>query len=110
MAPELSNREADNPQNAADPILLNENPGVDFLSPEDWLRVAEHARLTGRELVVAVLIFEGLTRYQIARRLHCAPGTIRVYIDRLFDKLNVRDRVGLVLRVMRIHLAVSAAA
>lgn len=87
----------------SNPVMSPDNPGSDLLSPEDWVRVAEMVHLTPRELTVAVLIFEGRTRYQIARRLGCAPGTVRVYIDRLFAKLNVHDRVGMVLRVVRIH-------
>ena len=88
-------------------LVATDNPGEDFLTGEDWARIAAHIRLTNRELCVAVLIFEGKTRYQIARSIGCAAGTVRVYIDRLFAKLNVRDRVGLVLRVVRIHLSLS---
>jgi len=51
-----------------------------------------------------MLIFEGKTRHQIARALHCAPGTVRVYIDRLFAKLQVTDRLGMALRLVRMHL------
>lgn len=83
-----------------------DNPADQFLSTEDWHRLAERVRLSTRELSVAILIFEGKTRYQIARALNCAAGTVRVYIDRLFAKLNVQDRVGLVLRLVRIHLEI----
>jgi DNA-binding NarL/FixJ family response regulator len=76
---------------------------VEFLTSEDWLAVAARLQLTARELSVAVLIFEGNSRFQISRRLGCAPSTVRVYIDRLFAKLQVRDRVGAVLRVVRVH-------
>lgn len=87
----------------------SEHPADNFLGAEDWLRIAERVRLTPRELSVAVLIFEGKSRYQIARTLRCAAGTVRVYIDRLFAKLHVHDRVGLVLRLVRIHLEIVAA-
>ena len=92
------------------PSLLSTptNPGHDFLSAEEWVRVAAKAELTARELSVAVLLFEGKTRAQTARKLRLAPGTVRVYIDRLFVKFNVRDRVGLVLRIVRIHLAMGS--
>ncbi len=85
-------------------LVLTDDPAAEFLSGEDWVRVAVRAKLSTRELMVAILIFEGRTRMQIARRLRCALGTVRVYIDRLFAKLNVQDRVGLVLRIVRIHL------
>lgn len=80
------------------------NPGEGFLTNEDWAALALSFHLTGRELSVAMLIFEGKTRYQIARALHCAPGTVRVYIDRLFAKLAVTDRLGMALRLVRLHL------
>jgi DNA-binding NarL/FixJ family response regulator len=79
------------------------NPGIDLFTPADWERLARELKLTPREFSVAMLIFEGRTRYQIARTLGCAAGTVRVYIDRLFAKLNVRDRVGLVLRLVSVH-------
>ena len=75
--------------------------------PEDWIALAGQLGLSARELSVAVLMFEGKSRYQITHRLGCAPGTVRVYIDRLFAKLNVNDRLGMALRVMRVHLGLA---
>ena len=90
-------------------LLSPQNPGMEFLSSEDWLTIAARLQLTARELSVAILIFEGHSRFQISRRLSCAPGTVRVYIDRLFDKLQVNDRVGVVLRIVRVHWALTQA-
>jgi DNA-binding CsgD family transcriptional regulator len=64
--------------------------------------VGQHLGLSDRELSVAILIFEGWSRWHIAHRLECAPGTIRVYIDRLYAKLNVADRLGMALRLIRV--------
>jgi DNA-binding NarL/FixJ family response regulator len=82
-----------------------DHPGKGLLSEDDWRRVGVQFRLTERELSVAILIFEGETRSQVARQLQCAPGTVRVYIDRLFAKLGVRDRLGMALCVVRTHLS-----
>jgi DNA-binding NarL/FixJ family response regulator len=79
------------------------HPGADLLSTEDWGRVGARFRLTRRELAVVRLLFVGQTRSQIARELSCAPATIRVYIDRLFTKLAVTDRLGLALRIVQAH-------
>jgi DNA-binding NarL/FixJ family response regulator len=84
------------------------HPGEAFLTADKWEVVAGQFRLTRRELSVAILIFEGKTRYQIARRLHCAPGTVRTYIDRLFAKLEVEDRLGMALRVVRVLIPPTA--
>lgn len=88
----------------------NRHPGEGFLSDAEWSSVALAFDLTGRELSVAMLIFEGKTRYQIARALHCAPGTVRVYIDRLFAKLEVTDRLGMALRLVRLHRSLRSTA
>jgi DNA-binding CsgD family transcriptional regulator len=96
------------PADSVDRLLLSENPGVGLISPEDWVNVAAQLRLSAREFSVAVLIFEGNSRLQVARRLKCSPETSRGYIDRIFAKLNVRDRLGMVLRIMRVHLALVA--
>jgi DNA-binding NarL/FixJ family response regulator len=111
MKSRRSQREkGDDSRHGASPIdLMPRNPGEDMFSGEDWTLIAASLRLSARELSVAVLMFEGKTRFQIARKLQCAPGTVRVYIDRLFTKLHVMDRLGLVLRIVRIHLQLRVA-
>ena len=99
----LEKRQADTLATSASDALPR-HPGHGLLSSEDWVRVATRLQLTARELSVAVLLFEGKTRFQIARKLQCASGTVRVYIDRLFAKLNVKDRLGMVLAIVRLHL------
>jgi DNA-binding NarL/FixJ family response regulator len=79
-----------------------------MLSREGWAQVGDHLGLSNRELDVAILMFEGHARTQIAHRLGCAPGTVRVYIDRLFAKLNVADRLEMALRVIRVAVALGA--
>ena len=85
-------------------LLLPENPAEGLLDPEDWRVLAHHLQLSPRELSVAMLMFKGKSRFQIERHLGIAGGTVRVYIDRLFAKLNVQDRLGMALRIMRVHL------
>jgi DNA-binding NarL/FixJ family response regulator len=95
-------------------LLTPENPAEGFLTPEEWVSIGTALDLSSRELCVAILIFEGHTRGNISRTLHRAdgkpisPGTVRVYIDRVFEKFHVKDRVGLVLRILRVHRSISA--
>jgi len=84
--------------------IMSTNPGEHLLSGEDWTRVATLAGLTLEEMKVAALMFQGMSRPQIARKLACAPGTAGAYVQRIFTKLKVRDRLGMALRVMEIHL------
>ncbi|MGC3995102.1 MAG: response regulator transcription factor [Propionicimonas sp.] len=55
------------------------------------------AVLTDREQEVLVEIAAGATNAEIARTLYMAEGTVKTHITRLLAKLQIRDRVGLVL-------------
>lgn len=66
--------------------------------PEPAPRVpTELGGLTAREHEVLTLVTRGLTNGEIARRLHVSPATVKTHIGHLFDKLDVRDRVQLVI-------------
>jgi DNA-binding NarL/FixJ family response regulator len=85
--------------------LRSPNPADGLLSAEDWLRVAGHVGLSTAQTKVAICLFEGKTRRQIAHQLRRSQATVRTHIDRVFAKLHVNDRVSFVQRVMQIHLA-----
>ena len=88
------------------PLLLPNDPSENFLTAEDWVNLAAATRLTTRELEVASLLFAGKTRAGVARRLQLNIETVRVYIDRLFKKLGVRNLRGMILRIARLQLAI----
>ncbi|MFC3574919.1 response regulator [Streptomyces yaanensis] len=48
--------------------------------------------LTAREKEVLVLIAEGLTNQEIARRLHVSTATVKTHINNLFAKTGLKDR------------------
>jgi DNA-binding CsgD family transcriptional regulator len=48
--------------------------------------------LTGRELVVAKLVAQGLTNQSIARRLSIAPRTAEAHAENIRRKLQARSR------------------
>jgi DNA-binding NarL/FixJ family response regulator len=89
-------------------LLSPVNPGDDFLTGAEWIIVAGLACLTTREMVVATLLLKGRTRKSIAHRLKLSPETVRVHIDRLFEKFHVQDRLGFGLRVARIRESIQA--
>jgi len=84
-------------------MLLPADPGEDFLAGVEWVALANALRLTTRETVVAALLLQGRTRKGIAIRLKVSPETVRVHIDRIFEKFHVQDRLGLALRIARIR-------
>jgi two-component system NarL family response regulator len=48
--------------------------------------------LTRREQEILALIAEGKTNQEIAQMLYIAPGTVRVHVHAILQKLDVRDR------------------
>ncbi|QIK10658.1 tetratricopeptide repeat protein [Streptomyces sp. ID38640] len=55
--------------------------------------------LTGRESAVAELVAEGMTNQQIASHLGLAKSTVASHLDRVRDKLGVRSRTQIAVRV-----------
>ena len=53
--------------------------------------------LTDREISFLKLVSTEMTYKEIADSMYLSPRTIDGYRDALFEKLNIRNRVGLVL-------------
>jgi DNA-binding NarL/FixJ family response regulator len=54
-------------------------------------------QLNEREIEFLKLASTEMTYKQIANQMHLSPRTIDGYRDALFEKLNVKSRIGLVL-------------
>ena len=55
--------------------------------------------LTGREHEVALAVGRGLTNAEIARELNLSVPTVKAHVSRLFDKLQVTNRVQIAICV-----------
>lgn len=60
-------------------------------SPEGNLEKSTND-LTQREQEILALIVDGKTNQEIAQELYIAPGTVRVHVHAILQKLDVRDR------------------
>ena len=67
--------------------------------PTDPSRAGERevAVLTPREVEVVVLVARGLHNGAIADRLAISEGTVKVHLHKIYEKLQLDDRVALVL-------------
>ena len=83
--------------------LLHEMTRKDSDEPD--LEAAKIATLTDRERQVITLIAEGLKNKQIAERSFLSETTITHYLSSIFDKLEVSDRLELVIYAFRHDLA-----
>ncbi len=67
-------------------------PGIADSSPN-----IKHSLLTEREQEILTLMAAGNSNQDIADRLYIAPGTVRVHVHAIVNKLGVRDRTQAIL-------------
>lgn len=60
--------------------------------------------LTSRQKQIALCIAEGKSNKVVAEECGIAEGTVKSHITQIFNKLNVSDRVGLVIHLKELNL------
>lgn len=76
------------------------HPGERLISRQEWPAISMDLRLTARESEVVVLLFQGRSCESIAHRLSIKSRTVRQFLEQVYRKLDVQDRVALVLRIV----------
>ena len=51
--------------------------------------------LSSRQREVMLLVAEGLSNKEIARRLEISDGTVKIHLRHIYDKLRLRNRTML---------------
>jgi DNA-binding NarL/FixJ family response regulator len=60
---------------------------------------------TGRELELFTYVCSEMSYKEISEKMFCSPRTVESYRDSLFEKLNLKSRVGLAVYAMKNGLA-----
>lgn len=60
--------------------------------------------LTGREVEVLSLILEGRSSKEVARRLYLSKRTVDFHLAKIYEKLNVSNRVQAIRRASELGL------
>ncbi len=85
----------------------SEEPGTHLIEDLQWRKIAFLLGISEREEQVCRLLFEGITREEIAEKMDIKVRTVRHYLERLHSKLRVSNRVALVLRIIQVRDALA---
>jgi DNA-binding CsgD family transcriptional regulator len=69
-------------------------PTEGFITKKEWEMLSNALRLSPRELQLMQGVFEEMKDRAIASRLGISTHTVRTHFERLFRKLGVRSRAG----------------
>jgi DNA-binding NarL/FixJ family response regulator len=78
-------------------------PGQHQLSIRQWDEVCKTINMSLREQQVCKLLFDGMTRQKIAEKLEISNRTVRHHMEQIHLKLEVSNRVGVVLQIIRLR-------
>ena len=62
------------------------------------LSARAHDSLTTRERQIMLVLAEGLTNKEIARRLRLTEGTVKVHLHNIYQKLGISNRTALAIQ------------
>ncbi len=69
-------------------------------SGEEWDRLTQQLRLSARQAEVVRALLEDMTVEAVATQLGIRPDTVKTYLKRSYQRLKVRSRAQLALRIM----------
>lgn len=74
---------------------------TELISQQEWIDLQRGLRLSDRQAQIARLLVQGKADKQIAYELGISVSTVRTYMDRLFHRFDLNDRVGLIVHMFR---------
>ena len=88
--------------------LKDQQTGQSQLSNKQWELVCESLALSNREEFVCRLLCDGHTRAAIAEAMEVTTRTVRHHMEQIHRKLDVHNRVGVVLRLIQVRDTIGA--
>lgn len=73
-------------------------------SPRPDTKNVDPVKLTRREIEVLQLVLEGKSSKEVADELVCSKRTVDFHINRIYDKLDVSNRVQAMLKASTLGL------
>jgi DNA-binding CsgD family transcriptional regulator len=95
-----THRPAEEPANGKEEEVADGN-GCQLFTAREWAALARMQRLSPREMQLLQAVFGDLKDQTIAVQLGISIHTVRTHFERLFRKLQVHSRVGLMIRAFR---------
>jgi DNA-binding CsgD family transcriptional regulator len=74
-----------------------------IFSGQRWCEIAGALRLTRRELEIVQGVFDDATDLGIGQRMGISQHTVHTHLERMYHKLQVHSRPGLILRIVAVH-------
>jgi DNA-binding NarL/FixJ family response regulator len=79
--------------------------GRSILTSDTWKTVAQSLHISNRELEIIQGIFDDRKEFAIADELKISAHTVHTHLERLYRKLGVSSRVGLILCILSEYLS-----
>jgi len=76
-----------------------------ILTYNAWKAIARSLRISDRELQIIQGIFDDRKEFAIADELKISMHTVHTHLERLYRKLGVSSRVGLILCILSEYLS-----
>ena len=80
-----------------------------LLPARTWRSIARSLSLSPREFQIVLHVFDDAKEGDIAHRMNISAHTVHTHLERLYRKLGVGTRGGMIVRVFAEYLALASA-
>ena len=87
------------------PVKFAVQPGRSIFNSDTWKKIAQSLHISNRELQIIQGIFDDRKEFAIADELTISVHTVHTHLERLYRKLGVSSRVGLILCILSEYLS-----